>query len=92
MSAFDPKDGGTKSRKLWFSVFTVMVLLFGMWYASRHESVAPLYGELVGGIVAIAGLYLAGNIAGKFTIGKNMNATKPPKEEEEPLPRPSPEK
>jgi hypothetical protein len=72
------KDGGFKSRKLWFSVFAVVALFLGAGLAAWLPSVAPLYGELVGGIVAIAGLFLTGSVATKW-VGSKLAQALPPK-------------
>jgi hypothetical protein len=70
------RDGGVKSRKLWFSVFAITTLFIGALLAGKFPPFAALYGDLVGGIVGIAGLYLTGNIAQKWVGTKAPMETK----------------
>ena len=64
------KDGGSKSRKLWFSVFCVAVLFVGMAFIAYHEAAIGLYDTFVGGVVGLAGIYLAGNVGSKLMATK----------------------
>lgn len=70
------RDNGIKSRKLWFSVFAVAMVLGGAFVAAHWPSLAPMYDTMVGGIVAITGLYLTGSVATKF-----VGTKAPPKPE-----------
>lgn len=64
------RDGGFRSRKLWYSVFaTGMVVISGLGVL-LWAGLAPLYDTMVGGIVAIAGLYLTGSVATKWVGSK----------------------
>lgn len=57
------------SRKLWFSVFSVVMLYQGMVIAIANPAFFTIYSTFVGGVVGIAGLFLAGNvIAGKLGV------------------------
>lgn len=60
------RDGGIKSRKLWYSVFSVVAMCVMAVVCVHFPALTALYGELVGGIVTVAGLYLAGNAATKL--------------------------
>lgn len=72
----DPKDGGYRSRKLWFAVYATGLIFAGAVVISRLPAVAPLYDTMVGGIVGITVALLTGNIAAKWVIGK-ANETSP---------------
>jgi len=55
------------SRKLWFSVFAIGMLYQGLVVAISNPAFFAIYSTFVGGVVGIAGLFLAGNvIAGKI--------------------------
>lgn len=57
------------SRKLWFSVFAIGMLYAGLRIATDSLAFSALYSTFVGGVVGIAGLFLAGNvIAGKLGV------------------------
>lgn len=65
------------SRKLWFSVFAVVMLYQGMVIAIANPAFFTIYSTFVGGVVGIAGLFLAGNvIAGKLGVAA-VPAAKP---------------
>jgi hypothetical protein len=68
---------GWKSRKLWFSVFCVLVIAAVAIVAIRTESptVHLVFEVTVGGVVAIAGLFLAGNVTGKWVSVKGQATT-----------------
>lgn len=63
-------DGGYKSRKLWFAFYITAVMVGAALFASERPGFAAIYGELVGGLVGIAGLLFTGNIAAKWVAGK----------------------
>ena len=67
----DPKDGGAKSRKLWFSVYAITVMVLAALIGARLPAFAPMYDTLVGGIVAVTAAFLTGNVAAKWVIGKS---------------------
>lgn len=60
------RDGGMKSRKLWFAVFAMMLVVISGAGAVYLPTFASIYETLVGGIVAVAGMYLTGNVAQKW--------------------------
>jgi putative Mn2+ efflux pump MntP len=60
------RDNGWKSRKLAFSLFSVLTIFCGALIGARWQSFQPMYETLVGGVVAVAGLYLGGTIATKW--------------------------
>ncbi len=66
------------SRKLWFSVFAIGMLYAGLRGAIELPAFAAIYSTFVGGVVGIAGLFLAGNvIAGKLGGSAVVAAAKP---------------
>jgi hypothetical protein len=66
------KDHGFKSRKLAFSIFTILCVFAGLVLAGFWPTIQPMYDTLVGGVVAIAGLYLAGNIGQRFVATRTQ--------------------
>jgi hypothetical protein len=70
MNEFLAKDNGYRSRKLVFSVFSVATMVATWWVAGRNPALVPMYDTLVGGIVAVAGLYLAGSVGAKLVATK----------------------
>jgi hypothetical protein len=71
----DPQDGGAKSRKLWFSVYAITVMVASALIGARLPAFAPMYDTLVGGIVAVTAAFLTGNVAAKWVIGKSVVTT-----------------
>jgi len=55
------KDGGYRSRKLIFAVFTSVLIL-----ASPLLIPAVTLGEVISGLVAVAGVYITGNVITKW--------------------------
>jgi hypothetical protein len=82
------RDGGAKSRKLWFSAFAVGVLFAGMMYAANHATTGSLYGDFVGGVVGVAGMYLVGNVGAKWVAGSAAAKLAAPATEETPAKKP----
>lgn len=74
---------GWKSRKLWFSVFAIGVLYLGTRGAIESLAFGAIYSTFSGAVVAIAGLFLAGNAASKF-IGLKAAAPAPKAKSETP--------
>lgn len=63
-------DGGIKSRKLWFSVFAMFLVIFTAFMATKGVIHKSLYSEVSDALVALAAIYLGGNVAGKFFASK----------------------
>jgi hypothetical protein len=83
------RDGGYKSRKLAFSFFAVITIFAGWIIAGKYPAMAALYDTFVGGVVAIAGLFLTGSVATKW-VGTKAPADPPkPKKEDPPKPPPA---
>jgi hypothetical protein len=55
------KDGGLASRKLWFAIFTSIMVVVASKFCQ-----APALGEVISGLVATAGLYITGNVITKW--------------------------
>jgi hypothetical protein len=66
------RDGGNKSRKLWFSVFAIGIMFAALVYATSRSVGEALYNSFVDGVVGIAGLYIVGNIGAKWTASKSQ--------------------
>lgn len=71
-------DGGAKSRKLWFSIFTSIAIYVGAIEASDHQILEPLYSTMVGGLLGALGLYLGGNVATKVSLTKKLGKAEDP--------------
>lgn len=63
-------DGGIKSRKLWFSVFAMLLVIMTAFLSTKGLIHKSLYPELSEALVALAAIYLGGNVAGKFFASK----------------------
>jgi hypothetical protein len=67
-------DGGFLSRKLLFSLFSVIVIFAGWLIAGHFPSLQGLFQTYVGGVVGVAGLYLTGSVATNWTATKAISA------------------
>ena len=84
--AHDQKDGGYKSRKLWFAVHAIYLGLATGILAARWPSFSVVYSEFLAFLGATTMLYIGGNIGSKF-VTKDATAPEPAEPEpEEPLP------
>lgn len=68
----DLDDGGWKSRKLWFSVFTVTMLYLG----AKTGVPDALYTEFAGAIVAITMAFVGGNVANRWVLTRHLSKPK----------------
>lgn len=66
----DYKDGGAKSRKLWYAMFTSFSIFAGALVASKSDAFAAVYDTMVGGLLGALGIYLSGNVGTKWVINK----------------------
>lgn len=73
------RDGGWKSRKLWFSLFAIGVLYMGARIANGDTAFRAVYESFVGGVVAISGMFLIGNVGAKWVSTKAPTTTPTPK-------------
>lgn len=70
------RDGGLASRKLWLTVFT-MVLVFGSGLLAGYwQPFAAGMNTIVSGLIGCLSLYLVGNVSSKWAIGKTHPAVK----------------
>lgn len=83
MSDLREQDGGAKSRKLWLTVATQVVIVLASLFVP-----APLFPEVVMGLVTVCGIYVGGNAATRWVMARGgaaaaaTPAVKPP-----PLPK-----
>lgn len=60
------------SKKFIFVIGCVGALFgFAVVAAWKLILMAPMYDAFVGGVIALAGIYLTGNVANKFVVGKH---------------------
>lgn len=64
------KDGGWKSRKIWFGVGTQLMILAGAFVAAKMSTFGPFYSEMVSGLVGVCAIVLTGNVATKWVASK----------------------
>lgn len=62
------KDGGVKSRKLWFSLATSVLIFAGAWIATSNEAFRATYDAMVGGLLGSLGLYMGANVGAKHVL------------------------
>lgn len=74
------KSSPWKSRKLWFSVFAIGTMYHAAIKATTETSFRTIYETFTGGVVAIAGLFLAGNITSKWVanLAPGAKSRRPP--------------
>lgn len=80
----DPKDGGYRSRKLWYAIGTstsiVGVAVLAAW---KLPPLTPMLDTVVGGLIATLAVYCGLNVANKYTVGKAVQSIKHEEPEEE---------
>lgn len=79
------KDGGIKSRKLWFAIFIALMIFVGALLTLKYPGFGANYETLVGGLLGISGVYLAGNVTSRWASSKNVKFSA--KKEDEELPK-----
>lgn len=67
-------DGGFQSRKLWFCVLGLALVLVGALIAAHWPAFGANYETFVGGIVGITSLFLTGNVAARWVAAKHVIA------------------
>jgi hypothetical protein len=63
-------DGGFSSRKMWMAYVGMLFIAVGGVLAAYKPVFGPLYDTYVGGILGALGLFMTGNIAGKYVLAK----------------------
>ncbi len=76
MSSYRARDGGYASRKLWVTVFSMVLLSAVCLSAKFIPALDGVYSTLCGAVTALAAIYVGGNTASKFVISKHA-ATEP---------------
>jgi len=69
-----------KSRKLGFSIICIAALAAVAVAAAKFPAMIGLYPVFVGGVTAVAGLYLSSNIASQHVDSKLQQGLAAPKE------------
>jgi len=80
-------DGGMKSRKLWLVVFTQLLITIMSVVALKFNMLEATFSTLVGGLISLATLYIAGNVGNKHVIGKQIIESKKNDTAKEPEPK-----
>lgn len=84
------KDGGIRSRKLWYGVGTsVSIVLISILAAWKLPALLPALEVVIGGLLAAYGIFVGANVGGKFTIGGAV-AKNPSPAPVQPVQRPTP--
>jgi hypothetical protein len=65
-------DGGWKSRKLWLSVFCLILLSAFVGAACKWASIAGLYSEFVAGVLGVLSIFIGGNAATRYGATKHV--------------------
>jgi hypothetical protein len=75
------EDNGLKSRKLWLTVFGILILAWAYWLAPWSSILPPLYTTFSASVIAILGLYFGVNAGHAFIASKTPESTNanPPK-------------
>lgn len=74
-------DGGFRSRKLLFALFSLLLIFVGALLSTESKEIATVYPVMVGGIEMITAIYLGGNVGAKWVITRNSPQTKEEPEE-----------
>jgi hypothetical protein len=74
------RDNGYASRKLWFAFYSTALLLIGGLLGHKYPGFGALYGEFVGGVVAVVATLFGGNVATKW-LATRAPADKAPVEQ-----------
>lgn len=59
-------DGGMSSRKFLFAIGTGALIFIGFVLSAVFPNFGNQFGELIGGLLGCLGLYLGGNVMGKW--------------------------
>lgn len=75
------KDGGFMSRKLWTTLFSMILLAAGALLCDKFPGMVSAYPSLCGAVVSLAAIYIGGNTATKWVVGRSPGSG-PDKNEE----------
>lgn len=65
-------DGGLKSRKLWLSVFCLMLLTAMVCVGCHFAAVAGMFPEYVGGVLGVLTIFTGGNVVARNATAKHL--------------------
>jgi hypothetical protein len=68
-------------RKYRLSLITILVIFAAYALSGYAPTFAPLYEEMVSGLIAVLFVYCGGNITNKWVLGKPKSVKAPPPEE-----------
>ncbi len=67
-------DHSSRSRKFLLTIGAlVLITIFGL-IGIRYSSIEGIYPTFIGGVIGIVSIYLTGNVASKYVVGKNIIA------------------
>jgi len=78
----DPKadlatpDSSWKSRKLWLTILTQVLMFAGALLANKYNALVGLYPTLMGGLVGCLGIYFGANVSSQHITGLHAVALK----------------
>lgn len=75
--ALEWKDGGYRSRKLWYALFTSGTIFIGAIMSARWPAFSANYEVLVGGLLGSLGLYAGGNVGNKIAVARSQKKALP---------------
>lgn len=67
---FRKQDGGYASRKLWVTLFSMVLLGLVALSAKFIPALDGVYATFAGSVVALAAIYVGGNTATKYVASK----------------------
>lgn len=77
------KDGGARSRKLWFAAGTSFLIVGASLFVP-----AVAFAEVVTGLISVCAIYVGGNTAAKWVMNRNKKTKSKPPGEVPPIKKP----
>jgi hypothetical protein len=71
-TVLDPDDGGYASRKLWVALIGMALVTAGFILSGIYPVLAGSFPAMIGGISALAALYMTGNVAQNWVVAKSV--------------------
>jgi hypothetical protein len=68
------RDGGARSRKLWYAVGTSVGIIACAGLCAYVPALIPLFDTMVGGLIGVFALYAGANVGAKHVLKKTVQA------------------